>query len=385
MSWDDLHRMEEEQAALRRVALLVVHGASPAEVLKAVAGELGYVMDADHTLICRFEPDNTMVVVASWGRDHEDRTPPIGSSWSPEPESAGALVARTGRPARMQYDDATAGIGLWARTHGIRSGVGCPIMVEGRLWGVVTNLFQAPGPQPEGIEKRMLEFVELVGAAIANAESHDELAASRARIIAAADATRRRIERDLHDGVQQTLIACDLQLRTARAGIPPGCKELQQQLSLVAGGVERAVEELREISRGLHPTILSRGGIGPALKALARRSAVPVELHVYDGPRLAEPIEVAFYYVVSEALTNTAKHADASLVRVELNVEAATASLSVHDDGVGGAVLGRGSGLIGLKDRIETLGGRIEVVSPIGHGTSLFVEIPTDRVVPTLA
>jgi signal transduction histidine kinase len=170
----------------------------------------------------------------------------------------------------------------------------------------------------------------------------------------------------------------------AQAGIPAGYEELERQLSLAAGGLARAVEELREISRGLHPTILSKGGIGPALKALARRSAVPVELHVDEGPRLAEPIEVAIYYVVSEALTNTAKHADASLVRVDLKVEAAAANVSVHDDGVGGAVLSRGSGLIGLKDRVQTLGGRIEVVSPIGHGTSLFAEIPIGTIVSTL-
>jgi signal transduction histidine kinase len=377
MFGDELYEIEKEQAALRRVTMLVMHGASPADVFTAVAGEMGLAMEADYTLMCRYRPDNTMAVVASWEHTGENHLPPVGSTWSLDQESAGALVARTGRPARMFYDDCTTGIGRWAKTHGCRSGMGCPIMVEGRLWGVVTILFRTPGPQPPGAEKRMLEFIELAGAAIANAESRSELAASRARVIAAADATRRRIERDLHDGIQQSLIVCELRLRTAEADLPPGCEELRRQLALVAEGLADAVHELREIARGLHPTILSARGIGYALKALARRSAIPVELHLPENPALPEAVEAAVYYVVSEALTNAAKHADASLVRVDLDVGSEATRVTVRDDGAGGADLGRGSGLIGLRDRIEALDGRIEVVSPAGDGTSLSVEIPT--------
>jgi signal transduction histidine kinase len=265
------------------------------------------------------------------------------------------------------------------------SGVGCPIMVEGRLWGVMTILTQSLEPPPEGVEERVRQFIELVSAAIANAESRDELAASRARVVAAADATRRRIERNLHDGVQQRLVACQLGLRAAQADIPHGADDLRRQMSEAEESLEGAVEELREISRGLHPTILSRGGIGPALTMLARRSAVPVELELRVARRVAEAVEVALYYVVSEALTNAAKHARASQVHVELNVGGTLAYAAVRDDGVGGADYGRGTGLIGLKDRIESIGGRIEVASPIGSGTTLFVHIPIDGTEPSRA
>jgi signal transduction histidine kinase len=377
MSRDELCRIAEEQAALRHVAMLAGRGAPPGEVLAAVAGEAGKILGADYTLIFRYHPDNTMVVVASWGRqDDLTRVPAVGSSWSLEPESIGATVARTGRPAKMSYKEPYAGITLWSRRHGCRSGVGCPIMVEGRLWGVVTVLTRTLEPQPEDVEERMQEFIELVSAAIANAESRDELAASRARVVAAADATCRRIERDLHDGVQQRLVACQLGLLAAEAVIPPGADDLRRQMSHARESLKAAVEELREISRGLHPTILSRGGIGAAIKTLVRRSAVPVDLEVRVARRVTEAVEVALYYVASEALTNAAKHAHASRVCVELSVDGTTAYVTVRDDGVGGADYGRGTGLIGLKDRIESLGGRIEVVSPIGTGTTLFAEIP---------
>jgi signal transduction histidine kinase len=379
MNRDELGRLMEEQAALRRVAMLVVHGAPPAEVFSAVAGEMGRIMDAEYTYISRFQPDNTMVVVASWKRSDAvaDRVPAIGSVWSLELDSAGAWVARTERPARIEYDECVTGLGWWARTRGSRSGLGCPIKVEGRLWGVVTVLSTQPHGWPAGIEERMLGFMEMLGAAVANAESRDELAASRARVVAAADATYRRIERDLHDGVQQRLIACGLLLRDAQANLPPGSEELGKQLSVASECLRDVLDELREISHGLHPAILSRGGIGPALKALARRSAIRVELHVREGLRLPEAVEVAVYYIVSEALTNVAKHAHTSLARVDLSVAGSAVRVSVRDEGVGGADFGRGSGLIGLKDRVEALGGTIEIVSPPDGGTSLFAEIPT--------
>jgi signal transduction histidine kinase len=209
-------------------------------------------------------------------------------------------------------------------------------------------------------------------------ESRGELTASRARIVAAGDQARRRIERDLHDGTQQRLVALVLDTRSAEAALPPELPELKAQLAGVAAGLSEALDDLREVSRGVHPAILSAGGLGPALTALARRSAVPVRLDVDIQRRLPEAIEVAAYYVVSEALTNAAKHARASVVRVDARVRDGGLHLSVRDDGIGGADAGRGSGLIGLTDRVEALGGTITVSSPAGTGTALLVELPVE-------
>ncbi|MFC0551631.1 CHASE3 domain-containing protein [Planotetraspora thailandica] len=203
-----------------------------------------------------------------------------------------------------------------------------------------------------------------------------ELAASRARVVAAADESRRRIERDLHDGTQQRLVSLALLLRRAEEAVPSGQDELKKQLSRTTDDLADIIEELHELSRGIHPAILSKGGLAPSLRALARRSAVPVELNVGAWTRLAERIEVTAYYVVSEALTNAAKHARASTVHVDLTVEDSALRLSVRDDGVGGADPRQGSGLIGLMDRVEAIGGSIHVESPAGKGTSLFVTIP---------
>jgi signal transduction histidine kinase len=227
-------------------------------------------------------------------------------------------------------------------------------------------------------ESQIAEFTELVATAVANAESRSELRASRARVVAAADETRRRIERDLHDGTQQHLVSLALELRAAAAAVPRDLDELAAQLSRTAKGLADAADDLREISRGIHPAILSKGGLGPALRTLARRSAVPVELDLRTDRRLAEPVEVAAYYVVSEALTNAARHASASMVHIDLEADGSIVLLSIHDDGVGGADPGRGSGLIGLRDRIEALGGKIELASPAGGGTSLFARIPIE-------
>ncbi len=225
----------------------------------------------------------------------------------------------------------------------------------------------------------MASFTELVGTAIANAESRAELTASRARVVAAADDARRRIERDLHDSTQQRLVAVGLELRAAQAIVPPELSELTGQVAKTVEGLTAAVNDLQEVSRGIHPAILSRGGLGPALRTLARRSALPVELDLGADRRLPERVEVAVYYVTSEALTNAAKHANASVVHVNLEANDATVRLSIRDDGVGGADPTRGSGLVGLRDRVEALSGIIEVTSPAGSGTALVVRIPLDQ------
>jgi signal transduction histidine kinase len=212
--------------------------------------------------------------------------------------------------------------------------------------------------------------------AIATAEAHAELTASRARIAAAADETRRRLERDLHDGAQQRLVCLALQLQAVRAAVPAGLDELNAELGRVLAGLTNALEELRTYARGMHPAILTENGLAPALGALARRSPVPVALDLPAGPRLPEQAEITLYYVASEALANAAKHAAASAVRVAVDVAGGTVRLSVSDDGVGGADPARGSGLVGLTDRVAAAGGTLTVHSRPGQGTRLVARLP---------
>jgi signal transduction histidine kinase len=261
------------------------------------------------------------------------------------------------------------------RKLGIRSVVASPIVVDGRLWGVVTALTRRE-PFPADAADRMADFTELLATAVGNAQSRAELAASRARIVTAADETRRQIERDLHDGTQQRLVSLGLELRLARSLVPAGLPELNSELGRVADELNGVVEDLREIARGIHPAILSEGGLGPALRTLARRAAITVELDVAAITRLPEPIEVAAYYVVSEALTNATRHAHASVVEVDAAASGGTLRVRVRDNGAGGADPVRGSGLIGLQDRIEALGGTFSVHSPPGRGTTVSCELP---------
>jgi signal transduction histidine kinase len=259
----------------------------------------------------------------------------------------------------------------------MRSSIAAPIVVEGRLWGAI-GVGARQAEFPPDTEQRIAEFTDLVAMAIANADSRAELTASRARVVAASDQTRRRIERDLHDGTQQRLVSLALELRAAEATVSPDTPALVAQMAHVAAGLAEVVEELQEMSRGIHPAILSRGGLTPALKTLARRSAVPVDLHLGAEDRLPEAMEVALYYVVSEALTNAAKHARAETVSVTLDIDDRAVHLVVTDDGVGGADTTKGSGLIGLRDRVAALGGRIDITSAAGSGTSLGVVIPLE-------
>jgi signal transduction histidine kinase len=253
--------------------------------------------------------------------------------------------------------------------------VASPIIVEGRLWGAV-NAWSRRGPFPSDAADRMADFTELVATAVGNAQSRAELAASRARIVAAADEARRRIERDLHDGTQQRLVSLGLELRLAQGMVPAELPALETGIGKVADELTGVVEDLREIAQGIHPAILSEGGLGPALRTLARRAAIAVELEVAAMGRLPEPVEVAAYYVVSEALTNATRHAHASVVYVAAGEQDGCLHLSIRDDGVGGADPARGSGLIGLRDRVEALGGSLEVSAPPGEGTLILVQLP---------
>ena len=244
------------------------------------------------------------------------------------------------------------------------------------LWGAAIVGTSRPEPLPADTEARVGDFADLVGIAIANTETRAQLTASRVRIVAAADHARRRFERDLHDGAQQRLVSLGFKLRTAEAAVPPELGPLKEQISDLVASVAEISEEVQEISRGIHPGILSKGGLGPALKALARRSTVPVELDLRVDRRLPDPAEVAAYYVVAEALTNAVKHARASAVNVSVEAEGANLHLSIRDDGMGGADAANGSGLTGLIDRVEALGGTMVISSHAGHGTSLLVQIP---------
>ncbi|MFF3671917.1 sensor histidine kinase [Microtetraspora malaysiensis] len=376
-SRDQLRRIAEVQAALRRVATLVARAVPPTDILDAVARETGLLVRADYTVIERYEPDGTVVLVSWWSKEGATSMPPVGSRWPVREHSVSGLVRKTRRPSRMtRYDTPDGELAEWARTQRIVSAVGSPIVVEARLWGVVITLSRAPEPLSQADEEHMREFTELIATAISNAQARDELAASRSRVVAASDETRHRIERDLHDGAQQRLVSLGLELRTMESGVPEELAELRQRLSGAVDGLALVLEDLRELSRGIHPAILSKGGLGPALKMLARRSPVPVELDVRADRRLPERVEVAAYYVVSEALTNVAKHAQASMARVEVDVDDARVTISVRDDGVGGANTRVGSGLIGLSDRVQSINGTLEIASPAGQGTTLTATIP---------
>jgi signal transduction histidine kinase len=376
-----LRQVADEQSALRRVATLVACGASPAEVFDAVAAEVGHVLGVDHTEIIRFECDDSARVVGYWSDPHTPSVmPPLGGHWPVEDGTVTAAVRDTERPARMRnYERATSAIGRWAYDAGIRCVVGCPVKVEGRIWGAMLVHSLREDPLPGVTEARMREFLELVGAAIANAQSRSDLLTSRARVVAAADESRRRIERDLHDGAQQRLVTLALKLRTLETtAVAPGQERLRRQLSGLVRELSDILDDLQEVSRGIVPPILTRSGLRPALRSLVRHCPVPVELTTELTGRLPERIEVGLYYTVSEALTNVVKHARAGEVRVDLTEEREVVRLSVRDDGTGGADLSGGSGLVGLKDRVEALGGGIEVVSPLGGGTSILVELPLE-------
>jgi signal transduction histidine kinase len=370
----EIERLAQAQAALRRVATLVARGAQTREVFAAVAHEVSEVMHLPIAAVLRFDEDEAMTVVAA----RSDRPHPFepGTRHPFPPDGVGVRVRLTGRPARSQdYENRRDAFGAKAREVGLRSIVAAPIVVNGAVWGLVV-IGSTAGPVPDDAEDRLAEFTELLGAAVANTESRAELSASRARVVAAADETRRRLERDLHDGIQQRLVTLALKARTIETMVPRPADEIQCELSVLADGIGTSLDELREVSRGIHPAVLSEAGLGPALKALARRSAVPVQLHLALRCQLAEHLEVAAYYIASEALTNAAKHAQATVVDMRVDGLDDALSLCIRDDGIGGADLGRGSGIIGLKDRVDALGGIISVLSPPGRGTTLSVQLP---------
>jgi signal transduction histidine kinase len=377
----ELRRMADEQAALRRVATLVARGVAPDRVFAAVAEEVGWLFAAENTAVTRYEADHAIEIVGSWSRTGDDLASTARRQGGLGGQNVTTLVFETGRPARIDRypaDDSSV-LTAKARRVGARSAVGAPISVDGRLWGSLVVGSSREAGLPAGAEERLADFAELAATTIANAEAHTKLMQSRARIVTTADDTRRRIERDLHDGAQQRLVAVSLQLRAAQALVPPALGALGAELDRSITGMTGALDELREIARGIHPAALAKGGLGPALRTLARRSAVPVEVHIETDSRYPPPVEVAAYYVVCEALTNTTKHANASHAEATVEEQDSTIRLRVCDDGVGGAQPQRGSGLTGLCDRVEALGGSIDVTSPVGQGTVIQVSLPIER------
>jgi signal transduction histidine kinase len=368
---DVLRDLAAKQAALRRVATAIATAGDPRDAFAVVTEEVARLLCAPSANMIRFNEDETATVLARW-QDTDIPVHELGATVPLAGDSVSARVFRSGQPARVDsYDELAGELAASLREAGHQSAVAGPIFQEGRLWGAVIVSGGSGRPFPLGAEQRIADFAELAGQALANARAREDLAASRARIVQAGDAERRRLERNLHDGAQQRLVSLALMLRLAARRHP-------DDEALVSAGEElgHALTELRELARGIHPAVLTERGLEPAVRAVANRAPVPVELSVELEERLPGPVEAAAYYVVAEALTNVAKYACATEVSVEVERTNAHARIEVRDDGVGGAMPENGSGLRGLADRVEALGGRLVIDSPIGAGTTLRAEIP---------
>jgi signal transduction histidine kinase len=366
----EVRRLADEQAALRRVATLVARESSPAQIFAAVAEEVRRILGVEHTEMARYEADGTATFVAGWGA-----VVAAGARRELGGENVLSLVHRTGRPVRIEdYASVTGSAGNRARELGVRSAVGAPIVVEGRLWGVMIAATLQPEPLPAGSEARIGEFTELAATAISNIQARSDLAASRARIVAATDEERRRVVRDLHDGAQQRLVHMVLTLKQARRTLENQDEEVTALVTEALHEAELATSELRELAHGILPSVLTHGGLRAGVAALASRMPVPVEVGVSVG-RLPAAVEASAYFVVAEALTNVAKHARAEHVEVTARVADGTLEVQVRDDGAGGARAG-GSGLQGLADRVSVLDGRLQIHSPPDGGTLIDVAIP---------
>ncbi len=374
---DDVRRLVAEQASLRRVATLVARGSTREGLFSVVAAEVQKLFDVPDVAIVRFEQREVVVVGAAGGNAFI----PLGGRWLLDGPSVCASVLDLGRPARRdEYGGLAGEVAGIAQKAGFQSVAGAPIVVDGRVWGAIV-VVSSSGPLPDRSEVRVAEYTELVATAISNETTRAELIASRARIVSASDEARRRVERDLHDGIQQRLIALTLDVQTLRGHVFEEASPQSDGLERLAGDLGFVIEEVREISRGLHPALLARRGLRPPLQALARRSPIPVELHV-SGPRLPEPVEVATYYAVSEALTNAIKHSRASVITIEIESTDTNVRATVLDDGIGGAVVGAGTGLSGLSDRLDALGGTFAVSSRTEGGTRVEITLRSRRPLP---
>jgi len=365
----EVSRLAAEQRSLRRVATLVAAEASPERVFRAVSEECARVLGVNATAVLRFEPGEAATVVGRTNRDSIDVFQ-VGERIEATDSAPVGRVLRTGAPARIddwgEVDDAALRVGY-------RSSAAAPITVGGSLWGAL--MIASEHPLPHDSETRLGAFAELVSLAVASAQARADLIASRARLVSAGDEQRRRLERNLHDGAQQHLVAVALKLKVARRQLDRDVQAAAATLDNAIDELNVGLEELREIARGLHPAILTDNGLGPALGALVKRLPVEVELDVPDG-RLPAAVEATAYYIVSEALTNVVKHARAEHVVVSVRRDGDTLRCGVSDDGVGGADPDAGSGIVGLRDRAEAAGGTLSVVSLPGKGTVVSAALP---------
>jgi PAS domain S-box-containing protein len=369
----EISGLATEQRALRRVATLVASEVSPERVFTAVSEECARVLQVNASAVLRYESDETATIVGRHNRDNIDVFR-VGESLPADESTAVGRVRRTGASARI--DDWGAQAGEIAETifrMGYRSTAAAPIVVTGTLWGAVA--IASEDPLPPGSETRLGAFCELASLAVASAQARADLTASRARLVQAGDEQRRRLERNLHDGAQQRFVSVVLKLRLARARLNPDPDSAAELLDEVSRELDMGLDELREIARGLHPAILGDRGLGPALEAVAARIPIPVAIDAPDD-RLPEHIEATTYYIVSEAMTNVAKHAAASRAQVSVRREGGVLRCEVSDDGRGGADVSGGTGLLGLRDRAEAAGGTFSVVSPPGRGTVVAAALP---------
>jgi signal transduction histidine kinase len=373
-----LRKLAREQAALRRVATLVARAGPPVEVFETVTREVGLLSGADVARMERYESDGTVTGVAGWSRQ-EDMQLEVGTRIALEGVSIAALVQERGGPVRVDtFNHASGPIAKEAQALGIRSSVGCPIVVEDRLWGVIAASTKSDAPFPDGTESQIAEFTELVATAIANAESRAELAASRARVVTTADETRRRLERDLHDGAQQRLVHTLITLRLARQALGDGDGPAVELVDESLDHAERAMEQLRDLAHGILPAALNRGGLRAGIETLVSRVRIPLSVDV-TPERLPPALEATAYFIVAEALTNVVKHAQAHRAQVKASIDDGALNVEVRDDGVGGARLERSSGLLGLQDRAAALNGTLRVESPPGAGTVVAATLPIPR------
>jgi signal transduction histidine kinase len=371
---DKANRLAEEQAALRRVATLVASSAQPNQVFQLVAEEAGRLLQARTAATVRFDQE-TAVVVGSWN-DGEGRGIEVGTlvPYS-DPDSPVYRVSHEG--GRVDdYAEIAGEAARLTRLAGYRSSVMAPITADGRLWGALAVFSARADHFPADAQQRLADFTSLVALALESAEAHDQLTASRARIVEAGVAERRRLERNLHDGAQQRLVTLAVHLRIAQESLRDDPAAAELMLTSVGEDLKLALEELRELARGLHPAVLTDRGLEPALHSLAYRAPFPVEIVGVPATRLDEAVEAAVYYLVAESLTNAAKHADASGARVEISATDGEVVVEISDNGSGGANMDSGSGLRGLADRIEALGGRLDLTSPLAGGTVVRAALP---------
>jgi signal transduction histidine kinase len=367
--------LADEQAALRRVATLVAEESPPSRVFQQVTEEVGRLLGLPRASVVQYDGGQAATVVGAWSQDGRLRFP-VGASVNLDGDTVVAKVLRTGTAQRLEYSAASGSLAETMRDTGYRVAVAAPVTVGGRLWGALVAATTSDEPVPDGVEQRLCDFADLVGQALANADARERLAASRAELVEVTDAERRRLERNLHDGAQQRLVSVALRLGMVDAKLEDDPATARGDLSAAQDDLARGLEELRELARGLHPPLLTQRGLGPALDALLSRATVPVEIAELPDERLTAPVEAAAYYVVAEAITNVAKYAQASRATVNIRRANGRATVTVSDDGVGGADPSAGSGLRGLAARVEALGGRLDVDSPPERGTRITAEIP---------